>query len=603
MANRDVTLKIGEDQVFPRTYVRNIMDIVDGKQQSLTDVLAQIKGDVADNQSRISNHQTRIESLENFRDNFSVSFEAVENRVAAVENRVTTNEGSIENINKTLESHDGRITKNAQDIEAINKLIPSAAKEGNQLADKNFVNDAIQNISAYYITNAEGNAFATYAELEEATANGQLYSGGELRTNPTRNDYAIVLSDETKLPEGDVDGNPTTRYIYDEGWKFQYIVNNTAFTQAQVDAINSGITADLVAKITANETAIGELSTTVSDNKTEIDGRLDSAEARLDAIDGEEGRLAAIETAASELAQTVADNKTELDERIDNIINSNLGGLDKEIAEINADITALQQELNGIPADPDVEGSEAVVGIKERLATAESDIDAVEGRVEATEGRLDAIDGEEGRLAQVEGRVTVTEADIAAIRAELDGVPADETAGTEAVPGIYDRLDNHDEQFVELRDLIDQKQADLAEGEFITITEDESGAQVIDVKVDFELSNESRNPVANHVIKAELDKKVECTDVVDYEGSMEAISAEGRVSSLEAQVRTLLNEVARLSEEVENLKKNNGGSVEGSAPEYAPTVTGVDNENITFQEVEGATGYNVYVDGEHRTKV
>lgn len=496
MANRDVTLKIGEDQVFPRTYVRNIMDIVDGKQQSLTDVLAQIKGDVADNQSRISNHQTRIESLENFRDNFSVSFEAVENRVAAVENRVTTNEGSIENINKTLESHDGRITKNAQDIEAINKLIPSAAKEGNQLADKNFVNDAIQNISAYYITNAEGNAFATYAELEEATANGQLYSGGELRTNPTRNDYAIVLSDETKLPEGDVDGNPTTRYIYDEGWKFQYIVNNTAFTQAQVDAINSGITADLVAKITANETAIGELSTTVSDNKTEIDGRLDSAEARLD-----------------------------------------------------------------------------------------------------------AIDGEEGRLAQVEGRVTVTEADIAAIRAELDGVPADETAGTEAVPGIYDRLDNHDEQFVELRDLIDQKQADLAEGEFITITEDESGAQVIDVKVDFELSNESRNPVANHVIKAELDKKVECTDVVDYEGSMEAISAEGRVSSLEAQVRTLLNEVARLSEEVENLKKNNGGSVEGSAPEYAPTVTGVDNENITFQEVEGATGYNVYVDGEHRTKV
>ena len=40
---------------------------------------------------------------------------------------------------------------------------------------------------------------------------------------------------------------PTTRYVYQGEWPtgrfvFQYIVNNTALTQEQIDAINSGIT-------------------------------------------------------------------------------------------------------------------------------------------------------------------------------------------------------------------------------------------------------------------------------------------------------------------------------------------------------------------------
>ena len=39
----------------------------------------------------------------------------------------------------------------------------------------------------------------------------------------------------------------TTRYIYNNGWEYQYTVNETALTQAQLDAINSGITANKVA--------------------------------------------------------------------------------------------------------------------------------------------------------------------------------------------------------------------------------------------------------------------------------------------------------------------------------------------------------------------
>jgi hypothetical protein len=62
-----------------------------------------------------------------------------------------------------------------------------------------------------------------------------FYSGWVVRV-PTRNDYTIVLSDENH-------DNATTRYSYQgSGWEYQYTVNETALTQAQLDALNSGIT-------------------------------------------------------------------------------------------------------------------------------------------------------------------------------------------------------------------------------------------------------------------------------------------------------------------------------------------------------------------------
>jgi phenolic acid decarboxylase len=40
----------------------------------------------------------------------------------------------------------------------------------------------------------------------------------------------------------------TTRYIYNNGWEYQYTINETPLTQAQLNALNSGITAGKVAK-------------------------------------------------------------------------------------------------------------------------------------------------------------------------------------------------------------------------------------------------------------------------------------------------------------------------------------------------------------------
>ena len=122
------------------------------------------------------------------------------------------------------------------DINTINWKIPSAASSSNQLTDKNYVDSSINSVSAYYITkNAAWDQFATYAELSSATT---FYSGWVVRT-PTRNDYTIVLADETH-------DNELTRYIYNNGWEYQYSINESPMTQAQLDALNSGITSSKV---------------------------------------------------------------------------------------------------------------------------------------------------------------------------------------------------------------------------------------------------------------------------------------------------------------------------------------------------------------------
>ena len=133
-----------------------------------------------------------------------------------------------------------------QQVDEIEAKIPNAATSENQLADKAFVNSSINNYSAFYLTkNANGDAFETHGEM---LLTGKFYNAGVERI-PTKNDYLVVLQDETKTTALGV--NPTTRYVYQGEWptgqfEFQYIVNNTALTQAQVDAINSGITKSIV---------------------------------------------------------------------------------------------------------------------------------------------------------------------------------------------------------------------------------------------------------------------------------------------------------------------------------------------------------------------
>ena len=141
---------------------------------------------------------------------------------------------------------DGKDNEIKGSIKDISEVIPNQATPSNQLADKDFVNSSINHYAAFYLTkNANGDAFETYTELTSAI---KFWNAGVERI-PTKNDYVVVIQDETKTTSLGVD--PTTRYTYQGEWpngqfEFQYIVNNSALTQAQVDAINSGITKSIV---------------------------------------------------------------------------------------------------------------------------------------------------------------------------------------------------------------------------------------------------------------------------------------------------------------------------------------------------------------------
>ena len=134
----------------------------------------------------------------------------------------------------------------ADDVATINGMISSNASSSNKLMDKNYIDDSINSVTAYYITkNAQGDQWASYAELAAAST---FYSWWVVRV-PTKNDYTIVLDDENH-------DNATTRYIYNSGWEYQYTVNETALTQAQLDALNSGITSGKVSTYDGYATTI-----------------------------------------------------------------------------------------------------------------------------------------------------------------------------------------------------------------------------------------------------------------------------------------------------------------------------------------------------------
>ena len=118
------------------------------------------------------------------------------------------------------------IEANSTDIDAIEEKIPAAASAQNQLADKSFVNSSIATNTADF-----KGTYNSLEDLQEVPANA--------------NDYAYVVST-------DASGNTLYnryKYVDGTGWTFEYALNNSSFTAAQWAAIQSGITAALVAKL------------------------------------------------------------------------------------------------------------------------------------------------------------------------------------------------------------------------------------------------------------------------------------------------------------------------------------------------------------------
>ena len=106
-----------------------------------------------------------------------------------------------------------------EQLKVTTDKIPEQASVDNQLADKAFVNSSIATNTANF--------------------KGTFNSVGELPTSDvTNNDYAFVIGQDSE-------GNTTyNRYKFttDDGWVFEFVLNNSSFTANQWATINSGLT-------------------------------------------------------------------------------------------------------------------------------------------------------------------------------------------------------------------------------------------------------------------------------------------------------------------------------------------------------------------------
>ena len=124
-------------------------------------------------------------------------------------------------------------------IDTINSKIPNQASSTNQLADKAFVNSTINSSAAFFKGSFKSKAALDAVQWQTTDSSLENYV--------TNNDYAYIEADETH-------NNEAWRYIYVKDntvseWQPQFRVNETPFTQAQLDAINSGATTDLINSI------------------------------------------------------------------------------------------------------------------------------------------------------------------------------------------------------------------------------------------------------------------------------------------------------------------------------------------------------------------
>ena len=136
--------------------------------------------------------------------------------------------------------------QNADDIDTIEAKIPAAASSQNKLATEQYVNSSVATNTATYrgSFNLVSDLSLTTAASEEQIATALA---GEIDT-ADNNDYCFV-----QIPTADA--TPTViarvdRYKFDgTSWGFEYSLNNSGFTAAQWDALNSGITSGLVTKL------------------------------------------------------------------------------------------------------------------------------------------------------------------------------------------------------------------------------------------------------------------------------------------------------------------------------------------------------------------
>ena len=199
-----------------------------GEHNESNEAHADIREDVSGLDNRLTTAEEDIDTLE-------TTTSSQGTRLTTAEGNITTLQGTTSGLDTRLTTAEGTISSQGQrlttaesDIDKIEEKIPNAATASNQLADKAFVNSSIATNTA--------NFRGTYDSVEEL----------ETIQDPTNNDYAFV-----NVVDGENSRYDRYKYVaLTSSWEYEYTLNNSSFTQAQWDAIDSGITSNNVTKLT-----------------------------------------------------------------------------------------------------------------------------------------------------------------------------------------------------------------------------------------------------------------------------------------------------------------------------------------------------------------
>ena len=248
---------------------------VPGLRNDLTEETNRRVEEVVALQREINNEKTRAEGAEHtLQGNIDAEAQSRQQADTALDGKIADEKTRAQQAEQTLQQNINAEQQRAEgvegdlqaDIDDINAKIPAAASQQNQLADKEFVNSSIASNTG----NLQGN-YNLVTDLGLTVAATDTEIGTALASeiaNPGNNDYCFVgvpVNDQT--PD---EISVTKRFKYNSAqqkWVYEYSLNNSTFTAAQFDAINSGITAALVGKLGDLPTATAlaqQISTAIS---------------------------------------------------------------------------------------------------------------------------------------------------------------------------------------------------------------------------------------------------------------------------------------------------------------------------------------------------
>ena len=267
------------------------------------------------------------------------------------------------------------------------------------------VDDKITTFVAHYLTGKDSTGrfvpFATHAALDYAKQHHtkedpQFFYAGEPFT-PTKNDYCVVLADETV-------GGKTARYSFvgewpTGSWQYQYTINDTAFSEAQWAAINSGVTSAWmestlsalqaeVERAQAAENAAQSAANVAQSSADEAHRAANVASDKADAVYAELAnkldKTAVVEPSASATAGQAADAKA-VNDALERKVANTEGVVERSLEVINRDVHTI---LTGNAIVHGQIGDDATVMLPNKNGTfaLTSDIeDAISGKANKSE--------------------------------------------------------------------------------------------------------------------------------------------------------------------------------------------------------------------------